>query len=476
VSTGLAGEAGGLLETLVLGRVGAGARVGLVGEARGLAGTLRERGCEVYEATGPDWEAPPGFSPSFVVLGAEGVARLDATALAALRRAAPEAEVLFTLRNAGAASALLETLVGTAPARPGLSETALLARLRGSGYRVSHRQVRPCAPRTTALAEDAERRLRALLAQLSPSTQVEEGAYAVVPEAQAALVPGLLSVVLWCGEAPSPGLLDEALFSLACQEQHPLELILAAPEGQDLSAARALLERYARLGTFTARTVHAAPGGVLAEAVRQARGQYLSFLDARCVVYPGHFARLVRALEEGPAAWAVARAFRTEWVPTAGGLPYVRAKIPFPLGERLELEHLLKDPALFLALVVDRARVGPLPLATDDPAGGRLPDLPVRLGALFEPVFVAGIASCEVRQEAAPASVRVTSPPAAETWLLRTVAAWEERVARAREEGLSAREFRHRLVDDLNARIRAVPGVHATVRALAERLKQRREP
>lgn len=469
-------EAGGLLETFVLGRVRAGARVGLVGEARALAAALRERGCEVYEAPGAAWDAPPGFAPSCVVLGADVAASLETSGLVALRASAPEAELLVALHNAGAASALLQTLLGTAPARPGLSEKLLLMRLREAGYRLTHRQARPCDPRTTALAHDAELALRSLLAQLVPTSLVDEGVYAAVPDVaeHPTLVPGLLSVVLWCGTPVPHALLDEALFSLACQEQHPLELLLAAPEGTDLSVARASLERYARLGTFTAREVLGAPGHVLIKAVGQARGQYLSFLDTRCVVYPGHFAQLVRALEEGSAAWAVARASRTELEPAATGLPYVRAKIPFPLGERLELEHLLKAPALFLALVVDRTRVGSFPLAPEDPVDGRLPDLPVQLGALFEPVFVAGIASCEVRQEGsgAPEPLR----PPADTWLLRTVAAWEERVARTREEALNAREFRHRLVDNLNARIRAIPGVHSTLRALAERLKQRREP
>ncbi|MCY1042963.1 glycosyltransferase family 2 protein [Corallococcus sp. bb12-1] len=463
-------DAGERLTALVLSRVRAGAVVCLVGGSTPLAAALRTHGCDVREQPGPGWTRPEGAEPSHVVLTGDAVAHVLTGGLEVLRQEAPRAEVLFQLRNAGAARALLETWLGTAPVRAGISEQGMLRRLSDAGYRIAHREVLPCASRSTPLAEDTEQALRALLAQLSPSTQVEEGLYAVVPEAPArALEPGLLSVVLVHDPRASAATLDEALFALACQEQQPLELLLAVPEGGELSAAEASLRRYATLGTFQPRMVRAPAGDLHAEAFRQARGQYLALLDARCLVYPRHYTRLVHALQEGSAAWAVARSFRTEWASGSGAMPYVRAKVPFPLGEQLEVQHFATHPELIHALVIDRTRIGPFPL-TGVGQGGGVGDLAVRLGALFVPVFLAGIASCEVRGPCLAQGVGA-APVASDPWLLRRVSAWTGAVGQAREEALLAREFRHRLVDGVNARLHAIPWVHDTLRALADRLK-----
>ncbi|RKH08509.1 glycosyltransferase family 2 protein, partial [Corallococcus sp. CA047B] len=351
------------LTAFVLSRVRAGAVVCLVGEAKPLAAALRAHGCDVREQPGPAWTRPEGTEPSHVVLTGDAVSHVLTGGLEVLRQEAPRAEVLFHLRNAGSARALLETWLGTAPVRAGISEQGMLRRLSDAGYRIAHREVLPGASGSTALAADAEQALRALLAQLSVSTQVEEGLYAIVPEAPArVLEQGLLSVVLLHDPRASAAMLDEALFALACQEQQPLELLLAAPEDSDLSAAEASLERYAKLGTFQPRVVRAPAGDLYAAALRQARGQYLALLDARCLVYPRHYAHLVQALQGSSAAWAVARSFRTEWASSAGAMPYVRAKVPFPLGEQLEVQHLTLHPELVHVLVIDRTRIGPFPL------------------------------------------------------------------------------------------------------------------
>ncbi|MCY1030810.1 glycosyltransferase family 2 protein [Corallococcus sp. BB11-1] len=468
-------DAGARWTALVLSRVRAGAVVCLVGEAKPLAVALRAHGCDVREQPGPGWTRPEGAEPSLVVLTGDAVAHVLTGGLEVLRQDAPRAELLFRLRNAGSASALLETWLGTAPVRAGISEQGMLRRLSDVGYRVAHREVQPGAPGNTGLATDTEQALRALLAQLSPSTQVEEGLYVVVPDAPArALEPGLLSVVLTHDPRASAATLDEALFALACQEQQPLELLLAAPEGSALSAAQASLERYATLGTFQPRTVRAPAGELHAEALRQARGQYVSLLDSRCLVYPRHYARLVQALQQGGAAWAVSRSFRTEWASTSGAMPYVGSKEPFPLGERLEVDQLTLHPELVHALVIDRTRIGPFPL-TGAGQGAGIADLTVRLAALFVPEFLGGIASCEVRGPRR-APVDGEAPVSPEHWLLRSVSAWTGAVGQAREEALLAREFRHRLVDGVNARLHSIPWIHDTLRALADRLKPDRTP
>ncbi|WP_126933995.1 glycosyltransferase family 2 protein [Corallococcus sp. AB018] len=449
---------------LVLSRAHAGVAVCLVGASPALAEALRARGGSVRELPGPEWKRGKGPAPTLVVLEGDAVERVLEEGLEALRREAPGAELVFSLRNAGSARALMGALTGEAPVRAGLSEQRMLRLLAEVGYRVAHREVVPCASGGTALAEDTAQALRALLAQLSPSTQVEEGLYVAVPDGPVrAPVAGLLSVVVTVEPGTQDAALDEALFALACQEQQPLELLLAAPEGVDLSAAEAALERYGRLGSFQARTVRAPSGALYAEAVREARGQYLAFVDARCVVYPRHFVELVRALQTGREAWALARAFRTEWASGEGTPPYVRAKVPFPLGERLEVEHLVIHPELVHAMVIDRSRIGPFPVAMESGLG----DLPARMGALFPPVFLGGIASCEVRGPREPPAVAV----APGTWLVRPLDAWVDVVARIREETLQAREFRHRVVDMLNARVHGIPWVHGTLKALANRLK-----
>ncbi|MHA7631852.1 hypothetical protein [Corallococcus sp. M7] len=449
---------------LVLSRAGAGAAVTLVGASPALAEALRARGGTVRELPGPEWKRGRGPVPALVVLEGDAVERVLEHGLEALRREAPGTELVFSLRNAGSARALLGALTGEAPVRAGLSEQRMLRRLAEAGYRVAHREVVPYASGGTALAEDTAQALRALLVQLSPSTQVEEGLYVAVPDGPVrAPVAGLLSVVVTVEQGTRDAALDETLFALACQEQQPLELLLAAPEGVDLSAAEAALERYGRLGSFQARTVRAPAGALYAEAVREARGQYLAFVDARCVVYPRHYVELVRALQTGREAWALARAFRTEWASGEGTPPYVRAKVPFPLGDRLEVEHLVVHPELVHAMVIDRSRIGPFPVAMES----GLADLPARMGALFPPVFLGGIASCEVRGPQEPRPVAVTPG----TWLVRPLDAWVDTVARIREETLQAREFRHRVVDALNARVHGIPWVHGTLRALANRLK-----
>ncbi|HSP78285.1 MAG TPA: glycosyltransferase family A protein, partial [Myxococcaceae bacterium] len=285
--------------------------------------------------------------------------------------------------------------------------------------------------------------------------------------------PGLLSVVVWAGSPGRPGLLDETLFSLACQEQHPLELVLAlGPEARpSAEATRELLERYRRLGGFQLQLVEGDAPGLLDEALRRTRGQYVAFLEAGGVVYPAHYVRLVAALQRGEEAWAVARAFRATCRPgRPGEVPFIESKCPFPLGEHLETTHLLQEPELLQALVIDRFRVEPLPLAPVSPEEGLAP-LPLRLAALFEPIFLAeGIATCEVR------SFPVEGPPAAREppslQVLGSLSSLEARLSRAKAEGASTRALRYRLVDGLDARVRKrLPWLYSALRSAARRLR-----
>jgi hypothetical protein len=309
--------------------------------------------------------------------------------------------------------------------------------------------------------------LRGLLAQLSPTTEADVLLYALAPSGareevpSVAHVPGLLSVVLWAGDSRARPLLDEALFSLACQEYQPLELLLVTAPGDE--AARELLERYQAIGGYTSQLVEAESQAAFSEGSRRARGQYVAFLDAACVVYPDHYVKLVQTLREGLAAWAVSRARRT---PLEGAERFVSHKRPLPLGEHLEPTHLYREPSLLFALVVDRSRLGPFPL---EQSAACASELPLRLAALFEPSFLGGIASCEQR---------FTGPeqdglavPLPELRMLSSLGAVEARVERARAEGSSGKGLRHRLLDEMNARFReGAPRLHGALKSLAGRL------
>lgn len=453
------------LEFFVLGRTSTGSRVAVLGPAPTLVRSLRAAGREVLEAA-------PGAT-HIVVAPDESLEALEGL-LRGLREVAPGAEVLFGFSNAGASAALLATLVGQPTGHRVLSEPRAAQALQAAGYRVERRVAFPGQSRTTALAEGTEQGLRALFEQLSPSAVADAVLYAVRAEArptEAEPVPGLLSVLLWTGRPGTERWLDEALFSLACQEYRPLELLLVGPEAGSASAREAV-HRYRKLGDFEVRFVDGAGPGLMQEAVREARGQYLSFLDAAWVVYPAHYVQLVRALQSGPAAWAVARARRTALAPTDSGTPYAREKIPFPLGDRLELEHLLREPELLYALVVDRTRLGPFPLTVEDPFEGRLGALPVRLGALFEPAFTAGLATCEVRVLDGEGAVATAAVPALH--VLRSLASTEERVSLARAAAEQARDMRYRVIDTLNNRLReGAPWLHSALKNAASRLRQR---
>jgi hypothetical protein len=462
------------LHSWVLEQVGAGARVLLLSRDEVLAERLVAAGCTVLddrvggsESDSPLAERLGGLAPTHVVLSAEGPPPFLRETLRTIAEAVPSATLLVGARNAASSTALLETLSGQAPVSLGSTEESLARCFSELGLKVLARRAVPCRPRTTALAAGTEAALRGLLAQLSPTTEADVLLYALAPsraleEAPASTpVPGLLSVVLWAGDGRARPLLDEALFSLACQEYQPLEVILVTPSRDE--AARGLLERYQPIGGYTFQLVEAEARGAFAEGTRRARGQYVAFLDAACIVYPDHYVKLVRMLREGQAAWAVSRARRT---PLQGSERFVTHKRPLPLGEHLEPTHLYREPSLLFALGVDRSRLGPLPL---DQAAEQPSELPLRLAALFEPAFLGGIASCEQRftgpEQDAPAG------PLPGLRMLTSLGAMEERVERARAEGASGKGLRHRLLDEMNTRFReGTPRLHGALKSLAGRL------
>jgi hypothetical protein len=461
--TGGEGEAlAARLRAFVLARVTAtrGCRVALVGSDASLSRALVDAGCEVVEGA--------GAGPTHVVLVEEPAVSTLESLLGEWATAVPGAELLFGFRNAGAGASLLATFLEGAPARPGPSEAVVRRRFAACGLHVRAREAHPVPKGRGPLPAEAERSLRDMFAQLRPDAEDDVVLYALAREGNADVmagpVPDLLSVVVWAGPEHRASL-DEAVFSLACQDYRPLEVVVVEPSGAGSptgdSTAEACLETYRRIEDFTSQVVRVAPGEGLDAALRVARGQYLAFLDASGLVYPRHFVNLIAALKSGDAAWAMSRAYR-DVLRTGDAEAYVETKVPFPLGDILELEHLRRHPWLVNAAVIDRARLAGIPLHLSDPGTESPAALLLRLASVFEPLFINGLPTCEQRgpEPTAP------GPALAEVRVLRSLGAWESTVGRARDAGQSAKDLRHRVLDTLNSRLKQwVPGLHGNVRA-----------
>lgn len=415
------------------------------------------------------------FRATHVVLGEAASAHIERL-LPLFARLSPEAELLVTRVNGCSVAVLLQAVLAQVPPAPSLSERDFEQLAGRSGYRVCGREALAARPRVGGLPVDVEQQLRQLLVAWNPAAASERFLAVLRPapaeevQVSTPLESELLSVVFAVGARGSEAQLDEALFALACQHSRPFELLLVPTAGGELrfEAARALAERYRRIRPYA---LHVLPASDLQAAVARARGRYLAFADATTLVYPHHFERMCEALEQGLHAWALARALRTEELPAVGSA-YVVAKRPFPLGDSLDWVQLRRSPELLLAMVVDRQRLGTFALV-QDAARGALPwELPVRLGAQCAPIFLAGLASCEVRDAAAPAvqgSLELEALP-----MLLSVGRFEQALEKARQEGASVRAFRHRLVDQLFERLHGrAPRLERSLKALAARVLQR---
>lgn len=454
------------LRDWVLQRVRAGGRVALLGPAPDWVAPLEAAGQTVLQVSLEDRAPLVAFAPTHVVLPLDASWPLE-TGLEVLREV-PGAELLFGFWNTASAALLLSTLVGRRSGRAGPSDAEVSQLLSGLGFQVRERRAFRVPPGVSGLAASTEGALQSLLGQLNASAGEDLLFYAVVPggvptPVEEAPVSGLLSVVVRAASHVPAELLDETLFSLACQEHRPVEVLLLGGIG---AANDLALARHGQLAGGAFLRVAESPEA-WDEALRRVRGQYVAFLEAGTVVYPAHYPRLIEVLRRGSAAWSMARAFRATFAsgPT-DGTPYIESKRPFPLGEILEWSHLLQEPELFQSLVVDRTRVGPMSLVPTLGEGQGAP-LPVRLAALFEPVFVAeGLATCEVRS--ASSEPPASAPPSADVQLLTPLVRVAEGLARAHAAGSGARGLRFRVVDDLNTRLRErLPWLHGALRSMA---------
>lgn len=464
------------LSARVLARMKPGQRMALLAEVPGLEEALRAAGvASLVIGIGEEFAAGGGsslvqplreFAPTHVALRAPASAEALKSLLAHVVDAVPAAEVMVWFSQAGTSTALLETLVGGGGETPRLAEQTAERCFAALGLRTRQRESFGAWRRVTSLAEETERALHSLLAQLQPSASGECLFYVLeagAPAQSRARVSGLLSVLVLPEDGAPASAWDELLFSLCCQEYEALELIVVTRSAEQSRTLLPLFEQYQRLGPLRFQFVQASEARAVEAALEVARGQYLALVAPGWVVYPGHYARLIEALRREPAAWAVARALYAFTAPAGSGPEFIHGKRPFPLGERLELAHLREDPSLLYALVIDRERVGPFPLAD-----GVLSSLPLRLGALFRPFFLAGIASCELRLP--PGQEPRTEGPWPELQVLESLPRLEERVAEARAAGVAAKELRHRVVDAMNTRLReGLPWLHKALRRVSAR-------
>lgn len=486
-----------LVASYLLARCRARPRVLLVGGEPGVASALVEQGAEVLEVEAAK-EKGRAFQPHAVLFGPRLAEAPDGEGhFRAVVEAAPGADVFLHVWNEGAAQELLGVLLGRQRRAGARGEAGVRQWLGACGLVLEERLPLPGEAQPLPLPTETVERLRSLLHQLSPDSSVDQFLYvarreavAVPPSPEATpLVPGLLSIVLWAGSEATRAELDRTLFSIACQDQTPFELILVAPTATPtaLVSLQELLTRYRGLADFESRLVagEEPPARLLNRGIAAARGQYLSFLTPEAIVYPDHYRRLVAALGAGRSAWAFARA-RLAFTESSGGTPYIRARYPLPVGEELDWSYLLEGRCAREGFLVDRTRIGAFALQlAEDGTELDVAPLVVRLAALFTPAFTAGVASVEVlghgaEEERAAARGQVSprdgglAPDLQLHPLLLSVGGLLRQLARVTALADAARGPHVAALDRLNQSLKQhLPSVHGALRNAARTLVSR---
>lgn len=449
------------------------------------------------------------FKPQLVVLADAWTDAADPRALLeTIVDAAPGARLAAALWNGASATATIEALAGERSRPWRLIEQDVHGWLAQRSFAVRRRVVLSTAgegePR---LAADVERGLRSLLAQLNPMTADDRVVlFAGRSRARKVAKPrarGLLSVIIRNHSADRLALLDQAVFSLACQRYTPLEVVVATQDRSPaaVAALEALLGRHQAIGGFQYQVVRQAGEGdlrarLLNVGVEASRGQYIAFLDDDDVVYPQHYEDLIGALEEGDAGWAYGATRRAVFGRDADGTLYCKKKQEFPAPPAFSLPHFVNDNYIPLhAFVLDTSRLGRFPIVFSEELT-RLEDYVflLRLSALFRPVFVPGHASCEYRLRDDGSN---STPLESDSDERKRELEGEWNYSRAIKDAVKRKltllvrmgeigaagpdagparivapdELRYRLVDEVNTRFKErAPGIHAVAKVLLSKL------
>lgn len=415
------------LYRVLLTQVRRGSRVALWGEDAALTRRLEAAGCTVRCWPLPQLGASSGpylsdetrgaldtLRPEVIVL-LEGWVSVPSpeVLLRELHAAAPGASLALPFRNAASACSIVSLLSGGGSV-PSATEEQVRRWLSASGLSLHQRHlVRESQPEGL-LARDTEQALLQLFQQLNPSSSASRLLYwvcdtveTVTPARQPGeLVPGLLTVIIRNQNLSRLGYLDHAIFSLACQDYGPLEIVITSQSQEPgvVEALQQVLERHKPVGGYSYQILlepssQDIRARLLNLGMRAGRGQYVAFLDDDDVIYPQHYARLIELLRNGQSAWAVGRTQRAYFRKDSQGGLYCYNKVTMPRPESFDLAALVIDNYITChSYVLDRTRMGRFALEFPEQMTV-LEDYVflLKLSALFRPDFLSGPPSCEYR-------------------------------------------------------------------------------
>ena len=456
------------------------------------------------------WLAPlrPGHGSATVHLLLAHGESLDQVerSMRALRASGdPDSRLVVGFTPSTSASAMIDVLSGL-EVRGQLSESELLERAGQAGLVVARRAVFRREP--LGLASDAATALSNLMTGLNPATGVDyvllelRGGEAPPQVQRPGFEPGLLSVVMRNHRLDREHWMDQALFSLATQHHRPLELVVVSQARAPDTVERltALIQRHALGHRFSFKVLHRPSSEDLRarlvnDGIAVARGQYLAFLDDDDVVYPDHYARLIKALKEGQAAWAISAVKRAYFTKAPDGTPFCVRKDVFPHTGTLDLGRLAHDNYVTChSYVVDRFRTGAFPIGFDERlTKGEDYALVLRLLSVFRPAALGARPTCEyrIRDDGTNTIVHDTPDELARAerikeWVAALDYQWE--LTRELPFLLGRREFieamaytpgeaeppaprpelRYRMVDAANEALKnRLPGLHLGIKKLA---------
>lgn len=291
------------LRSLVSRRVGLKRRVCLLASDVAMVRALEANGCTVL-VDPPTLDALADFKPE-VIVAFDGFLQADLEASLHGLSQASSADLVVSFGNQGAASSLVSALTGGTPP-PGRAELEVRKAFASAGYVVKSRDAVVTSVTSSGLSADTEAALRQLFEQVNPDAAVDRFLFVATRGVSASVVdrtPGLVSVVVTGNDAAA---LEGTIASLMSQHRRPLELVVASPlsEGQlETLVAKARLRSGLTVALVSTPTE---PGAQLNAGIALAHGQYLAFAEAGVLFEPTHLSSLVKALEHGTVAWAIA--------------------------------------------------------------------------------------------------------------------------------------------------------------------------